>query len=625
MAGKVNTVNIQAELSRTQNLQAQSQHSDSYLSSLLLLGSCSYHNLKELNGYVTASMSGYASAIKELATTGDSNKASLAFERVANSKYQSVREEAQKSHFGSILGSDKELAELGFVGSAIHSIGVVPQLISQPIAMLINSTGIEISRRVLRPEMDFYEFAQLEDKDPTLRAFKSARQVSVLAAITLATGSVGAFALGTTAGISSLSVLGNRLLLVGREQTKDGETKLQTFRDLLLNPTIVHEILDASFNSRSMSLVTPYLLGFKMAAKAYDNVDTVNDAIVSVASGQKVGNLANILSDSDVALRSLGFTMLTAAATMDLFDVSFGNFNANGLSVGKLARIQEDLATQKSTPQLPSSSVSLNESLSLPNATNKFILVGHDENNLPIYASRNSRVFYLDNLATLVNPASELRAQGFYSAEVDKLVDEIGASAARIRLSSLLGLTDLSPEGQRAFVVNKLSDKLFSDLELAVSSHVQEQGMTLSTEEYSQLLDWNIKRLQRAIQIHELNHLRNGAEEQAAWEESNQFLAFTGEELGDSRSIPLEFYRDGLQVGVSRLGKVGQGYVRLAQALESNEDFARYWTGGSYHVSETLNFAAFSPNAPLVLNSEIAEGLSTALTAVRDDSADKIA
>ena len=432
-------------------------------------------------------------------------------------------------------------------GLLTHSIGIAPEMISQPLIMLINATAIETTRIVVAPDMGFYDFAKLEDTDPVLRTLKSARQIAILAALTSVPG--GQSALLTTGTISLTGVLGNRLLSVGT--LANGSGKLVTLSDALLDIKVLNEWLDASFNSRVISSVTPLLLGTKLVSKLYDNLDTSNDTIVSVASGAKV-NYANVFNDSAVVVRAIGHGLVVTGAMMDLFDISPGSKNSNYSALSELAKLHQLAAMRTSSAHNPEATVILPDKLRLPTTNKLSIQIGDDNSGQPISRFGNSRLrFYVNDLTTLINPSPELRAQGFCSSQVDQMLATKGETYTREFLKNATALTDYSTDSNnpqlpgskgKIFLPSSLSASLRTDVELAVSQFVTETMPTISEEQYSQVLEWNIKRVERSIQIHETTHLRNNnSDEFLAWQMSNQFLAFDYDLGNGLPNIPLEF------------------------------------------------------------------------------------
>lgn len=553
-----------------------------YLSAMLMLGGSALTHIEEIQGYASASIKGYSEYFLELKKTGSFEKASSKFLSVTDPLYETIREKAQKTSHGSILGKEKDLLEMSTTGMYLHSVGILPEMVSQSLSMVINYSAIELTRRCVKPEMDFYSFALEEDKDPSLRLFKSARQIALLAAFTAMPG--GGLALVTTGSISALGVVGNRLLEVGEKKETSG--KVFTLADALLDIKLMNDCLDSTFNSRMISFVTPILLGSKLISKTYDNFDTTNDGLSSFAVGTKV-KYASLASDPTALIRAIGHGCVVTGSMLDLFDASPSGIGKNRALLANLAGLREEAIRKQGLEDANSLSAQENSSdLKLPIRSRRVEVVGQDAKGNFIERIGNKQArFYLSDFSVLINPSQELRAAGCFSQEIDRRVKDYGETATREYLRSLEALSDYSVADEtqvgakgKIFLRSKLSKQLYSDVREAVNSFVDKSLPHISTQQYAQILDWNINRVEKAISIHETTHIRRkDSEEHPAWMIANDFLEFDNNIINDLPNIKLGFvlYNGKLRIVLdSEINKMkSQGAIAMRDFANRPEAF----------------------------------------------------
>lgn len=194
--------NIQLSPIKNSNVNLPLAGNSEFINCIALTLKSSFLNYKELSSYMSISLDGYSSYFSELIHNRNFSKAQEAFIKTTSERYEQVRQGALKSNLGSILGDDSSLAKQTNVSSFLTAFGLAPELISQPVVMLINCTAIEATRRIIAPKMGFYEFAEAEDKSETLRVIKSARQIAILALLSARPG--GFMSLGVSGSISVL-------------------------------------------------------------------------------------------------------------------------------------------------------------------------------------------------------------------------------------------------------------------------------------------------------------------------------------------------------------------------------------------------------------------------------------
>ncbi|MBP9838080.1 MAG: hypothetical protein KBC84_05145, partial [Proteobacteria bacterium] len=177
------------------------------------------NQVSEIHSYAKVSAQSWMLYFTELSRSGNHEFASSSSNLFLYQEVEKIRSSLLSKNLDSVLGKDQELANTSDFNLLSLSIGIVPETLSTPVVMSFNIASIELTRRVLAysglRNLSFNEFLEQEDSDSLLRNLRVARNL-ILLFVMAKPSLINSFGgLKLTAGISSLGVVGEKLLSIG--------------------------------------------------------------------------------------------------------------------------------------------------------------------------------------------------------------------------------------------------------------------------------------------------------------------------------------------------------------------------------------------------------------------------